>query len=492
MPVTVRGQQLYTKAEVAAMAPQTKIDNNWERYTLTLKNGYTVRRTVNNCFLMNKHTGLVTGVIDINCAAATSATYGTNANLAILTSATPITYPGYFLYGTTQSAASAAVKAGMRNLNTSITAAGDFYLQGNGCGENLGTVANINTLGDFLEIQTYLGSKYGRVTTKDVTPIYMKEGAFYDLESAELVAGKRWLQYTLPLPSGYTSGSYVIVCKNLWSGEIILNISLHPSSGTAYPSIPLPERFRLIKKDSSTYLNAYMHLRYVDGGLSSASNSSAANHSRYMYIGDNLSFNAGTSTWVTGSYFYQGNPESFKGDRTETVVGLWTPDQPGAAIPSVNNNCFSGQLNQDYVNLATHWVTGYTQRTTMTSFVTTNKRTGMVFAYFDHYVSGTSLPTPLTTGWQADYCPSYRYNTGTSEQTLYVMCNNYVGSVTNTGAPATNEYTANLSLGVPLSNGTVPTNNSWRYGTAGVINPTANNLCCWQGSYLGNSSANVL
>jgi len=42
MPVTVRGKQFYTKAEVSSMAPTVTIDSTWETKKLTLTNGYIV------------------------------------------------------------------------------------------------------------------------------------------------------------------------------------------------------------------------------------------------------------------------------------------------------------------------------------------------------------------------------------------------------------------------------------------------------------------
>lgn len=501
MPVTVRDKQFYTKAEVVAMRPAAKIDDNWEKYSLTLAAGYGTNRTVNNSFLVNKHTGLVTGVVDIAFTSSiTSSLYGTNANLAILADAHAIKYPGYNVYTTLATTATANQCAAASNLNTNINASGQFSFQGEIQGGSGGweNIANLKQLTTHIENFAYVGSKYGKVTTQDVRVEYMKEGEFYDLNSAELIAGKRWFKTTIPLPAGYdTSKSHVTVLKNLWSGEVILQLSLYPTTAGSYPAIALPERFRFIK-NGNEYRKGYMHCRYHTGGFNVAVNGSTQNHNNYLYIGDTLSPYCPGSTWFTGSYYIQGNPENRLHQRsTETVVGQWMPDKPAQAVPSVDNDCWANGISFTAADVSNSWLTGYTNRATIPSWTTFNRRTGMVFVYLDMTTSGTTLPAPVQQVWAADYLPSYRYNqTAGAEGSLYILSTNYVQYSNNTTtAPSTQEYTSNLYACCAKTNGAAPTTaqgNQWRYGTPGYIRPIANNLSCWQGYFLGNTASNCL
>lgn len=492
MPVTVRGKQFYTKAEVSSMAPTATIDSTWETKKLTLTNGYVVG-WAQNAFHINKRTGLVTGTIGLgNIGTATSLEYATNADLGTHADLA-IRYPGQFIYATNASADN-MVKANYRNLNTNISTTGVFTLQGN----VTSITAERSNFRNFIENFAYIGSKYGKITTQDVKVEYMQEGAFYSADSIDLLLGRAWLKKTLPLPTGYnTSNSYIVMFKNLWSGEIIMQYSLYPTTSGKYPSIALPERFRMLKNGTS-YLSAYLPTRYVSS-YNTAPTASSANHHVWMNIGSAISFGEvpSTASWITGSQFYQGNPENRPQQNTsETVVGLWMPDHPAQAVPSVNNNIWPTGYTEGFVNTSNSYNTGYTNRVEMPSWVSYNKRTGMVFSYFDFTTTGNALPDPvMISDWNAPYIPSYRYNqvSGTS-QTVYLGTNAYMSASTNTSALTGAEYVANLRIctGPSLGNVSNVTNGrKWSYGTSGTASPIINNLQCYHAQYLGNTDINI-
>lgn len=491
MSVNIRGRELYSREEVETMLPSGSMDSLWETHTLSTSNGYTINPTWKlNRFNVNKHTGLVTGEVGLhNMSTATSTVYGTNANLGIHTGMR-LTYPGQWVYGTASASASAIQMGSLQMLNTIINSAGRFAIQG----YNGSPQAGLNSL---LETFAYIGSKYGKITTTDVSsPVYLPQGEFYDANTVDLITGKAWLRYDINGPSGYTAASFITFYKNLWSGEVIMQYSLYPTTAGTTPAIKIPERYLLIKKSDGTYSHSFFNARFVEG-LTTNTNTTTRHHS-YLKLDNSgyLRLIVGAGTWITGSQYYQGNPEVRPHNVKDNEQALWTA-QADVDIPSVCYMFWPSNPNPapSLVDVSTAWKTGYTNRAAYPSWVTMNRRTGMVYFYLDVSLTGTTTPDPLMSAWNANYSPSYRYNTvsGTS-QPLYCSGANYISVLSSTD-PSQVSYTANLhqytgkSLGVATD---VAGGQVWHYGTTGVFKPVANNFACFTGFYLGNSNGSIL
>lgn len=489
MSVTLRGVTLYSASEVSAMTPTGTIDSQWETYELTGINGWTSTSYNLGKFHVNKITGLVTGEIGISNRTATnptSTTYGSNTNLGIH-SGMMIKYPGAFEYLITKGSPTAAQILNGRELNTTISTTGDFTLQGRGWSTT--TIPNIS---DFLETFAYIGSKYGKIYTQEYAPIYLKEGAFYRQETVDLITGHAWLKFNVTLPTGYdTSNSYVVGYKNLWSGEIILQYSLHPTTTGTMPAITLPERLAVVNGR-----HFYTDIRYCDPATTYA-----GRHSCWMRVTDHtLTFNpiAG-QTWATGSLFYQGNEESNPhGNGQETVIGLWLPES-SQAIPSVNNAKFP-RLNTNsfaVTSLDPYLPTSkFTPRTADPSWASNNYRSGMVFFYWDMNMKAATMPSPFTSSeWSQHWIPSYRYNV-TSGTQISLYCNGvqYLSNLDPSYATGNSAWTCNVYTRTGKALGADPGtgNKVWNFGTTGEMTSATAGLACFNGYYLSNNGGNII
>lgn len=487
MPVTLRGVTLYSASEVSAMTPTGTVDSQWETYHLDGKNGWVDSHYSLGKFHVNKITGLVTGEIGISNRTTTkpsSNNYGTNANLGIH-SGMMIKYPGAFEYLITKTNTTEAQVLNGREINTNISTTGDFTIQGRTWDTNATTYVQ-----DYLETFAYIGSKYGKIYTQEYSPVYLSEGAFYRPETVDLITGHAWLKFTVTLPAGYNTNSFVVGYKNLWSGEVILQYSLRPTTAGSMPAITLPERLAVV--DGRHF---YTDIRYCDPQATYSNR-----HSCWMRVTNHtLTFNPIVGqTWATGSLFYQGNEETpAHGNGTETVIGLWTPEVP-QAIPSVNNIKFPK------LNTGSFAVTGldnylpttkFTPRTTDPSWASNNYRTGMVFYYWDMNMKAATMPSPfIQVEWSKHWIPSYRYNITTDTPiSLYCGGVQYLSNL-NTTISSTGAWTCNVYARSAKALGTDPGTGTkiWNFGTTGEMTAATAGLATFNGYYLSNYGGNIV
>ena len=492
MPITLRGETLYSASEVSAMTPTGTVDSQWETHFLSGKNGWDDAQYKLHKFHVNKITGLVTGEIGISnrtATAPTSVNYGTNANLGIHPDMV-IKYPGTFEYAITKNTAAAPLPAAnenaVREINTAISTTGDFALQGRSW-----TAATCGAyLQEYLETFAYIGSKYGKIYTQEYNPIYLQEGAFYRKEQVDLITGHAWLKINVPLPAGYASNSFLYGYKNLWSGEVILQYSLHPSTAGSMPAITLPARLAVYGGR-----RFYTDIRYCDPATTYGSR-----HTCWMNVSNTtVSFNPIPSqAWATGSLFYQGNEEtSPHGNGQETVVGLWLPES-AQPIPSVNNakfprakaNSYQCEVLDGYIPTSK-----FAPRSSDPSWATNNYRTGMVFFYWDLNMKAGTIPSPFaTTNFSAAWIPSYRYNI-TAGEPIRLYCNGvqYLSNYRATPNKSS-DWTMNIAINSGKSAGVAGTGTTDRcfgWGTTGEATEAAG-LACFNGYYLGNYPGNIV
>lgn len=485
MPITLRGETLYSASEVSAMTPTGTIDSQWETHLLTGINGWDHTPYKLGKFHVNKITGLVTGEVGIrNSSGITSTQYGSNANLGTHAQLA-IHYPGQFEYALMKSATTAARNQNVREINTSIDTNGNFALQGRGW-----NATSVNTyIGSYLETFAYIGNKYGKVYTQEYPLIHLAEGAFYRTEQVDLITGHAWLKIPVTLPTGYASNSFAFIFKNLWSGEVIFQYSLYPTTAGTMPAITLPSRAAVFGGK-----RFYTDIRYCEPATTYINR-----HNCWMNISNyTVSFSPITGqTWATGSIFYQGNPETpTQGNRQETVVGLWVPESADA-IPSVNNAKFPVASAPDLAALDSFWLSPkYNHpRASDPSWATNNNRTGMLFAYHDmNTVAAGGLSNPfLGAEWSSEWIPSYRYNyTNGTSQPLYCSGVGYLGGMVTESL--TSGWTCNIYAPTGTALGAAPSTlvKKWYFGTTGEMNPSVANLACFTASYLSNRAGNIV
>lgn len=487
MSVTLRGHTFYTASEVSAMTPSGTMDSQWETYDLAITNGCTLGWDANR-FFVNKITGLVVGWIGLQeMSNMTSLTYGTNANLAPH-SGLRLAYTGQFEYGTNTASATEAINYGRKEMNTTINSAGAFTLQGVPT-----SLANKAMYDTHIEHFAYPGAKYSKITTTDIKqPVYLKEGAFYDANTADLICGKAWLRFDVTAPSGYSSASYVSWFKNLWSGEIVMQYSLYPTTAGTCPAITIPSRCAVVDGR-----NFYTDVRYTTGRTSAVQRQNT-----WMRLNNTtLSFYAPQADWLTGTLYYPGNSEVRPQNASQKSYSLWVPES-SSPITSADNSTWPSTAasgtkditaSQSYLN-----TTYYKARSGIDSWTWRSRRTGMVFNHWDLNSVTTSLPSPITsTKWSADFLPSYRYNKSTSTyQVVYYTGAGYLGTRADTAASVATEYTCNIAAYCGTSLGVMPTGTSYDqlhfWGSPGNWSPVANNLTCFTGQYLGNSAGNIV
>lgn len=494
MSVNIRGHRFYSASEVSAMTPSGTMDSQWETYTFPIPSGAVLGWSANK-FMVNKITGLVVGWIGINFNSISSFVLGTVPQLGIH-SDMDIKYSGNFEYGYSPSTASQTIMCCYKELNGKWDTDGTLTLQG----EPTGAYANLNG-GAFIEHYAHIGSRYGKITTVDVKPpVYLAEGAFYDTNTADLITGRAWLKIKTIQPTGYDSRSFVTWYKNLWSGEVIMQYNLYPTTAGNCPSIAIPSRCAVVDGR-----NFYTDIRYTVMTAKTA----AKRQSAWMRLNNNVvSFNAYDSTWLTGSIYYPSNSEVRSHNVSyETTNGLYFPEV-NVQVPSAQSNKWpsSTGAKSETVVLDDHWNTSYYKaRSGVSSWVWRSKRTGMVFTYFDMNAVTTSLPDTydnyMMSAWHTRFLPSYRYKNSSdgSVQPIYFSGAGFIGTRSSTTADAVyTEYTCNLafccgkSLGVQETNTSTIRYNCLHWGTPGQYKPIANSLACFTGQYLGNSEESIV
>lgn len=504
MSVKIHGHEFYTASEVSAMTPSGTIDSQWETYDMPLPAGATLGWQANR-FFVNKVTGLVVGWIGLHSLSATTGswplTVGTIADCAIHPDVR-VKYSGNYEYGTGQipsgqtAASSAPYFLHFKEMNGIWDTTGKLVFEG--VPSNATYKPYWSTI---IEHYCHIGSKYGVITTEDVkAPIYLKEGAFYDKNTAALICGKAWLRIDATLPSGYTSGDYVTFYKNLWSGEVIMNYSLHPTTAGSTPAITMPSRVAVVDGR-----NFYTDVRYTTGFTTPAERQNT-----WMRLANTtLSFSCPKATWLTGSLYYPSNPETGRTQIAsyETTNGLWI-DEVAAQVPSAQSSKFPTSTNNanngKYAQTSGDWYDHAkgTPRSGVDTWVWRSKRTGMVFTSFDWtHVARATYSSPLfasTSRWGVDWIPSYRYNkvAGTS-QPVYFSGAGYLGTrADTTGVATSSEYTCNIMFSSGKSLGAFDTTNTQYgqlgWGTSGQASVTASCLLCFTGQYLGNTAENIV
>lgn len=496
MSVNIRGHEFYSASEVDAMTPSGTVDSQWETYDFPCPSGASIGWSANR-FHVNKITGLVVGWVALSgMNRMSSVSIGTVADLGIH-SGMDIKYTGNFVYGNTNSSkATTSYNVLYKELNGIWDTNGLLKLEG----EPMTSTSDLQKCSDFIEHYTHIGNKYGKITTEDVKPpIYFREGAFYDTNTADLISGRAWLKFKITAPSGYSSSSYVTWYKNLWSGEIIMQYSLNPST-TSPASITMPSRCAVLEGR-----NFYTDIRYVTVSGKTPSYRQVC----WMRLNNvTLSFFAENATWMTGSLYYPGNPEIRTHNLSyETISGLYLPEA-NEAIPSAQSSKWpSSAATSTYedVTLDSMWNTSYyISRSGIESWTWRSARTGMVFSYFDMNIKGTSLPdsvsTPIMAPWMQNFLPSYRYNkTSGKVQLIYFAGASYINTrASTTDTAASNEFTCNLCFYSGKSLGTAETNTSsvsynvLHWGTTGNLKAVAGNLACFTGQFLGNTPNNIV
>lgn len=489
MSVNIRGTEFYSESEVLAMTPSGTMDSQWETYTFTPSTGATTHWSACR-FHVNKITGLVTGWIGLsNMNKMTSNLIGTNSNLAPH-SGNYLRYSGQYEYGTTQSTAPDGVKLAWKELNGIWSLSGDLTLEG----APVSGTSYIQYYDTFIEHYAHIGSKYGKITSVDIKqPTYMAEGAFYDANTADLITGRAWLKTQIVLPSGYSSSSGFFVFKNLWSGEIIIQYSLYPTTAGSFPAITLPERYAVVGGR-----RIISDVRYWTGYTTAIQRQNS-----HLYIDQNHIVHPSSmpgGNWATGTFYYPGEPEVRPQNVSYEVQSLWFPEVPVAIPPATSNKWPSAAASNARQHTDGTWVdtTYYSPHSTYINWVWRSLRTGMVFTNLDITFKNTTQPNPIfSSKWGTEWVPSYRYNvtSGTGQPVYFSGAGwiQYRNSSTTTAANT--EYTCNVAfysgkaLGVDYSDYTYYNQLLW--GTAGMAGGIVNRAC-FTGFYLGNAAGNIV
>lgn len=478
--VTIERETYYTLDEINSLISngQVAAANQWEVYELSYNSGFSVGWNMCRMFV-NKHTGAVTGILGMEgMSGSSNNTILTNSNLGIHADMR-IKWPGLQVYTTTTSAASADTKKSAHLYNIRVGTDGTFTGQGYGFVRS--------QLETHIENFFYIGSKYGKITTEDAKPIYLPEGTFYNQNAVDLLTGKAWFEYRVPLDSeAYTSDSSLTFYKNLWSAECIVQYNLYPVTANTYPSISVPSRFM-------PYLNLtlYPKIRY----LSPAPSNTQAKERCYIRLGGNEFYLGGVpsgTTRITGSNFYIGVEEKAAGLDTETGKGLWNRDA-SVQVPSAENTVFGNLRNNNIsrVDITGMIVSGYIKRDGYQCHVI-RSRTGMVNFAAAMKVNSTTLADPLFNDFSAAWRPSYKYRrstiTASGVQTIYFASPSFMSLVADT-TPSHRSYTANICLRTnQTSGGNDAKIKAPSYGTTGNISPSVGNNLIWQGWYLADNT----
>lgn len=498
MSVVINGKTLYTASEVSAMTPSGTVDSQWETYDLPIPSGV-ISNWDGNKFHVNKITGLVVGWLTMaQMYNMTNQTVGTNANLGIHADM-PIKYSGNYEYGEPRDASASdkcpdSIKISYKEMNGIWNTTGTLSLEGEPTSNSY-----IKYYSSFIEHYCHIGSKYGKITKTDIEPlVYLPQGTFYTANTADLICGKAWLRFDATLPSGYTSGDYVCFFKNLWSGEVIMQYSLHPTTAGSMPSISIPTRCAVLGGR-----NFYTDIRYV-----SATNKTAVNRQNsWMRLANTtLSFGGGIAdakiTWATGSLYYPSAPEVRPHNISYEVSNGLYLDGVNEQVPSASSNKFpSATTGQNEVAVVNSWITanGYSARSGIDSWTWRSIRTGMVFNALDLTINGnyaTATNRDMQGTWHTNFQPSYRYNaTSGTTQPLYFSGAGYLGSRLES-APSLSEYCTNIqmytgkSLGV--ADATAGKTPQLRWGTSANMSTANGSLTCYTGQYLGNYAGNIV
>ena len=455
MPITINNELFYTKEEVDTLIEEanTTVANQWEEYELTLNDGLTVGWDSNK-FFVNKHTGAVTGMLGI-----TGLTYldsdnriiGENSNLAIH-SKMDIKYPGQQIY-TVTSTSNSKTSVSARNANILIREDGFFRLQGEPFIQNDTT----NYIKAHIESFFYIGSKYGKIVDKEPYLVYLSQGAFYNQDSVDLLTGKAWLRQSITNISGYTG--YVTYYKNLWSGEIIFQYSLRPSTAGTFPSIPKPKRFA-----PNADKSIHQKIRYTDL-LTTNTDVRVSLSSNFIINQEDAATNFGvpphsTCNWITGSNFWIGRPEVALGNRKE-ATGLWRPenDKP---IYSMNASIYDSLItNQpraiEKINLNNNICDGYSEFATSdaeySGSIIISSRTGMIFNYVDLKLTQDSFSAVVLKNFTNRWKAYEKYRTDQKNK-FYYMGLIYTSKTpfTITSINEDGTYSGNLSNGLYTTN----------------------------------------
>ena len=492
MAVTLRGHTFYSESEVSAMIPSGTVDSQWETYDMPIPSTV-IKGWQGNKFHVNKITGLVVGWVAMqNLNKLTSTVVGTNVNLAPHKDM-HLKYTGQYEYGTCQDTAPVSYMMTYKEMNGIWNEDGTLSLEGTPV-----NTSYIPYMGTFIEHYAHIGSKYGKITTTDVEqPIYLEEGAFYNQNTADLITGHAWLRMSVPLPEGYSTTNSAVICyKNLWSGEIIMQYTLHPTTAGTCPAITLPARCAVVNGR-----NFYTDARYVTGYTTAAQRQNT-----WMRINNNvLTFSAPSSIWVTGTQYYPGTPEIRPHNKSYEVTPLWLPES-SVPIPSANNKKWpstAAASTCENPGGSGAWfdTTYYKGRTGIDNWTWFSKRTGMVFTSIDMTTVGTTLPRVIfgsSSTWNVNFLPSYRYNSETGKSVpVYFSGAGYIRQrLAETSDATPSEYTCNLyfmsgnNLGTVDS--TVENSRLLMFGTSGNLKPVAGNLACFVGYYLGNYAGNIV
>lgn len=481
MSITIDNETFLSRKEVDNILSTLDLskENQWEKHELTYESDFGTGWNLKT-FMVNKHTGAVTGILGINkIYDSTSSTILTSSTDLARHSGMRLGYCEIPVYNEVTSTASIDTTQSARNFNITVNTSGKINTQGEPSRTEMST-----HLSNFF----YIGSKYGDITTEDISVIYKPEGTFYNANTVKLLTGKSWLRYDVELPEGYSTSSYLSFFKNLWSGEVVTQYSLYCSTENSWPTITIPNRFR-VYGDQRMFIKP----RYMTPSSTAVQNKERA----WMQFttSDTISFSipSGT-TWVTGSHFYVGKTESPDGTYSETADGLWFPEG-GEIIPSAVSTSFSSlgeEINQGNVNLDTGLAEGYAARSSYPSFIT-RSRTGMVYLNLDVTLTKNAINIPVTSGsWSQRYRPSIHYRPMgvTGSISVYFGSPAYIHNTAVTTAIAgTSYYRANVRLYTnATSSQDDATSKAITYGNTGNISPTTGNPMIFQGWFLSDET----